>query len=63
MVGRGECEVASNPEPSRDADSGVGTEDDWILKPLPVTTEGVQCIMDIAEFKRDRPIFPVTKIV
>ena len=46
-----------------DRDSGFGSDEDWVLKPLPVDTQdGALCISDIAEFKRTRPIYPVSKI-
>ena len=47
-----------------DADSGLGNDDDWQIRPVPVDTSGSQvvCIKNISEFKRTRAIFPVVKI-
>ncbi|XP_078353430.1 nardilysin-like [Oculina patagonica] len=64
IIGSGQCETRACADSPVDADSGLGNDDDWQIRPVPVDTCGNQifCIKNISEFKRTRAIFPVVKI-
>jgi len=64
IIGSGQCETRACADVAVDADSGLGSDDDWQIRPVPVDTSGNQvlCIKNISEFKRTRAIFPVVKI-
>ncbi|XP_031561140.1 nardilysin-like [Actinia tenebrosa] len=46
------------PEESDDE----GCKEEWVLRPLHVVKEESICILDTADFKRTRPVYPVSQI-
>lgn len=64
VIGSGQCETQTCGDVGVDDDSGLGNDSDWQIRPVVVQTTGnkMQCIPNISEFKRTRPIFPVVKI-
>lgn len=64
IIGSGQCEAHDCADSHVDADSGLGNDEDWQIRPLTVDTSGttVFCVKNISEFKRTRAIYPVVKI-
>lgn len=64
IIGSGQCEAHACGDSHVDADSGLGNDEDWQIRPLTVDTSGttVFCVKNISEFKRTRAIYPVVKI-
>ena len=64
VIGSGQFESQMCADVGVDDDSGLGNDNDWQIRPVMVNTNGskVKCILNICDFKRTRPIFPVVKI-
>ena len=64
VIGSGQFESQICTDVGVDDDSGLGNDNDWQIRPVMVNTNGsqVNCILNVYDFKRTRPIFPVVKI-
>ena len=64
VIGSGQFESQTCADVGVDEDSGLGNDSDWQIRPVMVNTNGnkVNCILNICDFKKTRPIFPVVKI-
>ncbi|XP_027049416.1 nardilysin-like [Pocillopora damicornis] len=64
ILGSGQCEAHTCSDSHVDADSGLGNDEDWQIRPLTVDTSGtaVFCVKNISDFKRTRAVYPVVKI-